>query len=963
VSVPTEVVLQGLIDERFVESTYRMTGPVFVQAVLSADADLVDAAPNGVFDVAWYRDTNKISNHTSALVHYLTKGWTNGLAPSAFFDPGIYRSSGPALEETEEPLGHFLRHGQHEGRLPLEPLHEPLQQVMTDPALAPIANAFRRAIKNHQLFDLEWYAFANGFDDEVEAELDYWTRGFNEHAAPNAFLDPEEYLTHNPDVAASGWSPVLHYMIEGWNQGRDPSRRLSLHWFWQNNERVEPIARIQTGEAHPAAIAADYGVHPPNQISDLKLQTYFEPRSLEGRFEAFNPESMAIDWIVPDFGLGSGGHTNIFRFARMLTERGHRNRIWVSWPTIHNRTDDLAANLRSFYGVDNVPIDFLPADPQLAELTGDAIVATAWQTVFPALSLSQYRRRFYLVQDYEPLFSPAGSHQLAAASTYAADFDAFCASPWLQRKMAEHGRWSELFWLAPNWDVYFPPKNRKPNAMVQVVAYARDHTSRRCVELLEAALRVLGQRGTAVQVVGFGLSPEATARWRGLGIEVDCRGYIAPDQVAELYRTSDIGVSLSGTNYSAVPPDMMACELPVIELATEATRETILPEAVLLAEPSGVAIADAIEALATDPDRRKQLAAAGYSWVSTFSWANGADTIEAGISQRITSAGAGISRSSEVQMPETVGRSASKPVASVIIPTLNAGTEFAPVLEAVFDQQADFPFEVLVVDSSSEDNTVEMADAMGARTIVVDRSTFQHGRTRNLAVHESQGFFAALITQDARPFDDQWLNELVKPMLENPDVGGVFGRHVAHEWASPFAHDELERHFAGFDAHPAVMNRFSDEGRYHSGDPGWRQLLYFYSDNNSCLRKATWRTIPYPSIPFGEDQAWAQMIIDAGWSKAYAKDAVVAHSHDYEPDEARYRASEEALFFRDWFGLMSIPTKRQLNDALRDAERANAEAAERLGVDESGLAHQNAVTAAKLEGLYRGSHGLLAKRS
>jgi len=39
---------------------------------------------------------------------------------------------------------------------------------------------------------------------------------------PNALFDTSWYLQHNPDVAAAGMDPLLHYEIWGWKEGREP---------------------------------------------------------------------------------------------------------------------------------------------------------------------------------------------------------------------------------------------------------------------------------------------------------------------------------------------------------------------------------------------------------------------------------------------------------------------------------------------------------------------------------------------------------------------------------------------------------------------------------------------------------------------------------------------------------------------------------------------------------------------
>lgn len=59
----------------------------------------------------------------------------------------------------------------------------------------------------------------------------------------------------------------------------------------------------------------------------------------------------------------------------------------------------------------------------------------------------------------------------------------------------------------------------------------------------------------------------------------------------------------------------------------------------------------------------------------------------------------------------------SEPSLGVVIPTLNAGPGLARALECLAEGRAVFDLDVLVVDGGSDDNTVAVAEAHGARVI------------------------------------------------------------------------------------------------------------------------------------------------------------------------------------------------------------------------------------------------------
>lgn len=237
---------------------------------------------------------------------------------------------------------------------------------------------------------------------------------------------------------------------------------------------------------------------------------------------------------------------------------------------------------------------------------------------------------------------------------------------------------------------------------------------------------------------------------------------------------------------------------------------------------------------------------------------------------------------------------------SVVIPTKNAGPIFEAVLKQVLLQETNWPFDVLIVDSGSSDGTLDIVRRHpSVQLIEIAPSEFGHGKTRNFAAGVTSGEFIAMITQDAIPINKDWLAKMVGAIEQDPNIAGVFGRHIAHSDASIFTENELEQHFSGFLAQPIVG--LDDPVRYKR-DQRYRQFLYFFSDNNALIRRAVWEKIPYPEVDFAEDQAWARLIIEAGYRKAYAHYAVVAHSHNYGFIERLQRSFDEGYALQRIFG-------------------------------------------------------------
>lgn len=244
---------------------------------------------------------------------------------------------------------------------------------------------------------------------------------------------------------------------------------------------------------------------------------------------------------------------------------------------------------------------------------------------------------------------------------------------------------------------------------------------------------------------------------------------------------------------------------------------------------------------------------------------------------------------------------------AVVVPTKNAMSFLPRVMNKVLGQKTPWTYEIIAIDSGSRDGSTEYLRGLDrVRLVEIAPQEFGHGRTRNLGIERADAEFVAFLTHDAEPANDLWLAHLVAACEQDRRIAGVFGRHVAHTNASAFTKSDLDQHFQGFLEHPLIVYRDLDRARYDA-DIGWRQLLHFYSDNNSLMRKSVWEAFPYPDVEFAEDQLWARTIIEAGYWKAYAPEAIVHHSHDYSFVEQLRRAFDESRNFSKYFGYQLSP--------------------------------------------------------
>jgi hypothetical protein len=218
----------------------------------------------------------------------------------------------------------------------------------------------------------------------------------------------------------------------------------------------------------------------------------------------------------------------------------------------------------------------------------------------------------------------------------------------------------------------------------------------------------------------------------------------------------------------------------------------------------------------------------------------------------------------------------------------------------------------------------------------------------------AQGEFFAFITQNVVTKDETWLYNIVTALEHFPKAAGAFGRHTASPTSSPFVRRDIRAHFESLGRYPLALSRNTDADRWRSGEKEWRQILHYFSDNNSCLRRSIWKRVPYPEVDYGEDQIWANTIIERGFEKVYVPFANVYHSHDYTPEETYARASTEALFFATTFGYKSYDVSRGFDEQLAYMDHADSLARHAKLISQLELTHQLTLNEATLKGRLQG---------
>jgi glycosyltransferase involved in cell wall biosynthesis len=335
-------------------------------------------------------------------------------------------------------------------------------------------------------------------------------------------------------------------------------------------------------------------------------------------------DPLAIAYVLPGLAPGgSGGSHSVVQEARALAEVGAQVRVLVEGGS--------AARARQLYPEAGELFGFYDSAAELeAGLEGfDVVVATEAPSARAVAAYAAARPKVlgaYYVQDYEPLFSPAGGPSAdAALLSYpqAGELLLFAKTHWIANVIGTaHGL--PVAKVQPSLDrATFHARGRSGDpAQPRVLAMVRPRTPRRRpAETLATLARLKAESADGVECLAFGCEPaEPAALPPAPGVEH--LGLLSRAEVAEVLRRCDLFLDLSSYQaFGRTGLEAMACgAVPVLPLRGGVSEYAEHDRnAVLVDTEDENAVITATKALLSDRQRLERLRAAGIETAESFS--------------------------------------------------------------------------------------------------------------------------------------------------------------------------------------------------------------------------------------------------------------------------------------------------------------------------------------------------------
>ena len=161
----------------------------------------------------------------------------------------------------------------------------------------------------------------------------------------------------------------------------------------------------------------------------------------------------------------------------------------------------------------------------------------------------------------------------------------------------------------------------------------------------------------------------------------------------------------------------------------------------------------------------------------------------------------------------------------------------------------------------------------------VSETEYDHGKTRDMGVQQSTAPYFLCMTQDAVPYDNTLIEELLK-VLQKENIASVYGKQLARE--NSHILENFTRKF-----------NYPDESRIKSKADLDVLGIKTYFCSNVC---AAYKREVYDKLGgfikktiFNEDMIYAAAVIKAGYEIGYVAEAQVIHSHHYTGKQQFHR--------------------------------------------------------------------------
>lgn len=210
---------------------------------------------------------------------------------------------------------------------------------------------------------------------------------------------------------------------------------------------------------------------------------------------------------------------------------------------------------------------------------------------------------------------------------------------------------------------------------------------------------------------------------------------------------------------------------------------------------------------------------------------------------------------------------------SIVMPVKNGGKTLNECLRSIHYQKGILLKEIIILDSGSTDNSLEIASSFGATIIPIDPVLFNHGLTRNVGVNAAAGDLIYLTVQDAA-ISEHFMLERMVSHFHHPEVKAVVGIQGARQNDNTNPAIWFKRSTA-----PFLETIHFPDGSFSKLSKAEQLTVNSWDNVNAMYRKTALVEISFKETSYCEDKIWADEALHNGWKLLRDSSLLVYHYH------------------------------------------------------------------------------------
>lgn len=224
----------------------------------------------------------------------------------------------------------------------------------------------------------------------------------------------------------------------------------------------------------------------------------------------------------------------------------------------------------------------------------------------------------------------------------------------------------------------------------------------------------------------------------------------------------------------------------------------------------------------------------------------------------------------------------------VICPLYNGSSYIEDLYYSIKKQKNVEINDILFILTDTMDNSEIILKKIKANYEKIKKKEFSHSLTREKYALKSKAEIIVFITQDVIIKNDNWLYELVNPII-NDEVDACFSRQLCDN-------NTIEKYTRELNyPEKSYINTKEDIDK-----KGLR--TFFFSDASSAVYKNIFKEIngyDHKNLPISEDMYLAYKLIIGGYRIKYCSKSIVIHSHKFTLKQVYDRYKLTGKFFKE----------------------------------------------------------------